>query len=73
MKVRDSFPLLIAYVFQNHGGLCNYHLQEEEAKHQLFGLICKGARFWLFAGSLWSFVGNLWSLADILWLFAGGL
>ena len=30
-------------------------MQEEEKNCQYFGLMCRGGRLWLFAGSLWSF------------------
>ena len=71
VKVRGNFLSLIAYVFQNRGGPCNYRLQEEEMKRQLFGLMCKGGRLWLFAGNFWSFAGGLLLFAGSLWSFAG--
>ena len=40
MKVRGSFPSLIAYVFQNRDGPYYYRVQEEEKKRQHFGLMC---------------------------------
>ena len=46
LKTNYSDPPLIwhceEYVFQNQGVPCNYRVLEEETKHQIFGLICKG-------------------------------
>ena len=52
-------------------GICG--VQEEEKNCQYFGLMCRGDRLWLFAGSLWSFADGWWSFDGGLWSFAGGL
>ena len=52
--------------FQNLGVPSNYWVCEEEMKRQIFGLMCRGGRLWLFAGSCCSFPGSLQS-------FVGGL
>ena len=39
------------YAFQNWSVSCKDSMQEEEAKGQIFGLMCRGARLWSFVGS----------------------
>ena len=39
------------YGFQNRDVSCNYRVQEEEKKRQIFGLMYRGGLLWSFAGS----------------------
>ena len=53
IRIPPSSPPLVChceeYIFQNGSVPCNYLVREKETKRQ--GLLYRGGRFWLFAGS----------------------